>query len=80
VLQGALPKPDDFTSQRDFVRDVLAKEVDLRASGTQYVGADQETQASIEYRNHLNSAGSPTDTVAAGYQWAPGTELTRKAA
>lgn len=80
VLQGALPKPVDFTSQRDFVRDVLAKEVDLRASGTQYVDIDQETQASIEYRDQLNSAGSPTDTVAAGYQWAPGTELTRKAA
>ncbi|MGB6056560.1 MAG: hypothetical protein WBG17_15140 [Burkholderiaceae bacterium] len=80
VLQGTLPKPVDFSSQRDFVREVLAKEVDLRAKGTRYVGVDEESRESIAYRDQLNSAGSPTDTVAAGYHWTAGTELARKAA
>ncbi|MGB7480668.1 MAG: hypothetical protein WA924_10085 [Burkholderiaceae bacterium] len=80
VLQGTLPKPVGFASQRDFVREVLAKEVDLRARGTQYVGSDEDSPESIAYRDQLNSAGSPTDTVAAGYQWSAGTELARQAA
>ncbi len=80
VLQGTLPKPVEFASQRDFVREVLAKEVDLRAKGTQYVGSDEDSPESIAYRDQLNSAGSPTDTVAAGYQWSAGTELARQAA
>ena len=28
----------------------------------------------------MNSEGSPSETVAAGYVWQPGTELTRKVA
>src|SRR5690606_39918137 len=80
VLSGEkqLPEPIDYSSQRQFVREVLAKEVDLRADGTQYVPADQEGRASVEYREHLNAEGSPSETVAAGYQWAPGGELARK--
>ena len=39
---------------------------------------EQEPQSSIDYRNHLNSQGSPSEIVAAGYNWRPGTELTRK--
>lgn len=31
------------------------------------------------YRTYMNSTGSPSDLVAAGYIWMPGTELTRKA-
>ena len=31
VLPATLPEPIDFTSQREFVREVLANEVDLRA-------------------------------------------------
>lgn len=75
-----LPEPIPFASQRDFVRQTLAQEVDLRSKGTQYVDKSQESQASIDYRTHLNSEGSPTETVAAGYIWTPGTELNRKIA
>ena len=68
-----------FKSQRDFVRKVLAAEVNLRSSGTQYVDKAQEPQNSLAYRTQLNSQGIAADIVSAGYQWAPGTELMRKA-
>jgi hypothetical protein len=42
------------------------------------VGLEQEPQSSLDYRNHMNSEGSPSETVAAGYSWTPGTEVMRK--
>jgi len=80
VFPGKLPEPIQFASQRDFVRQVLKQEIDLRAKGTQFVPEAEESQASIDYRSYLNSEGSPTETVAAGYIWSPGTELNRKVA
>jgi rubrerythrin len=80
VLPEKLPDPITVASQREFVRKVLAQEVDLRAKGADFVPKAQESQASRDYRAQLNSEGSPSDTVSAGYQWMPGTELQRKAA
>jgi rubrerythrin len=80
IISADLPEPIAFASQRDFVRQTLAREVDLRASGTQFVDKANDSQASIAYRTHLNSEGSPSETVAAGYVWTPGTELNRKVA
>jgi rubrerythrin len=80
VFPGDLPQPLQFESQRDFVRQVLAHEIDLRAKGTQFVDKRDEGQQSIDYRATLNAEGSPSDTVAAGYIWSPGTELNRKVA
>lgn len=79
VLTGPLPQMVEFKSQRKFVRQVLADEVDLRAKGHEYVDRRNEGEASLDYRNQLNSAGVPAETVSAGYQWAPGTELNLKA-
>lgn len=78
ILGGDLPKMMAFKSQRDFVRKVVDEEVDLRADGTRYVPKEEENAASLAYREHMNSQGIPADVVSAGYQWAPGTELTRK--
>lgn len=80
LFPNDLPEPVAFESQRDFVRKVLKQEVDLRAVGTQFVDKSKDSQASIAYRDQLNSEGSPTETVAAGYIWTPGTELSRKVA
>jgi rubrerythrin len=80
VLQGDLPDPLRYESHRDFVRQVLTQEVDLRANGTQYVDKSKESQASLDYRSQLNADGVPSEIVAAGYAWAPGTELNRKVA
>lgn len=78
VLPDTLPDPIPHASQREFVRRVLAGEVDLRSVGTQYVDKAQESAASIACREALNADGSPSETVAAGYVWRPGTELNRK--
>jgi hypothetical protein len=80
ILVATLPDPIKFESQRDFVRDVLSKEADLRASGSTFVPKGQETPASpsVQYRRQLNAEGSPSETIAAGYVWTPGTELTER--
>jgi hypothetical protein len=80
IISQTLPDPMPFESNRDFVRQTLNQEVDMRTSGTQFVDKAQEDQASLDYRQHVNSAGSPSETVAEGYQWMPGTELNRKVA
>lgn len=79
ILPAKLPEPIQYKSQRAFVRKVLNQEVDLRANGPDFVPKEQEGKASLAYRRHMNSKGSPTEAVAAGYQWKPGTELTSKA-
>src|SRR5690554_5056171 len=77
ILGMVIPTSLQFASQREFVRSVLGTEVDLRANGTEFVPKEEEGAASLEARSILNADGSPTNTVAAGYQWSPGTELAR---
>jgi rubrerythrin len=78
IVGERLPDPIPFESQREFVRETLAREVDLRPHGADFVSLEEEPQSSIDYRNHMNSQGSPSETVSAGYIWRPGTELSRK--
>ncbi len=78
ILPQTLPEPIQYKSQRDFVRGVLEKEVEYRANGAD-IGDVKESQATLDYRKHMNSEGSPTDVIAEGYVWSPGTELMRKA-
>ena len=75
VLSATLPEPIRYDSHREFVRQVLRTEVHLSAAGSEFVDRDQETQQTRDYRAHMNSEGSPSDTVAASYIWRPGTEL-----
>jgi hypothetical protein len=77
ILPAALPEPIEYKSHRQFVRQVLADEVDLRARGTQFVSKEEEPQdaPSAMYRERINASGSPSETIAAGYRWKPGTEL-----
>ena len=81
ILPQTLPEPIDYQSHRQFVRETLNAEVDLRAAGTQFTHKDDEPDRaplSIAYREHMNSEGSPSEIVAAGYTWMPGTELTEE--
>ena len=75
VLEETCPAPIRYASHRAFVRDVLRAEVHLSAAGSEFVDRSQETQETQEYRTQMNAEGSPSDTVAAGYVWIPGTEL-----
>lgn len=78
ILPERLPAPIDFKSHREFVRRVLAREIDLRAVGSEILKKAEvpRDSPSIAYREQLSSAGSPSETVAAGWRWMPGTELT----
>jgi hypothetical protein len=75
VLNESVSEPIRYESHREFVRNVLRNEVHLSARGTEIVDRGQETQPTRDYRDYVNSEGSPSDTVAAGYIWMPGTEL-----
>jgi hypothetical protein len=80
VITGAFDAPIPLKSQRDFYRQVLIDEVDLRRDGTRFVPKSQESQASVEYRTMLHSEGEASAPISAGYVWTPGTELARRAA
>jgi rubrerythrin len=77
VLPDRFPEPIQYTSHREFVRQVLRDEVRLSAVAAEFVDRDEETAETREYRAQLNSDGSPSDTVSAGYVWMPGTELAK---
>jgi hypothetical protein len=77
LLPTSLPDPIKYESQRDFVREVLANEVDLRTDGTEIVPRDRESELSARYREQVNSEGSPSELVTTDYQFTPGTELAR---
>jgi hypothetical protein len=81
LLPSTLPEPIAYVSHREMVRQVLRDEVSLTARGPDFVPmADvRSDEASPKYREQLNAQGSPSEIVAAGYQWRPGTELTSKA-
>ena len=81
LLPPTLPEPIEFDSHRQFVRETLNAEVDLRAAGTEFINKDEEEERaplSIAYREQMNSEGSPSETIAAGYNWMPGTELVER--
>jgi hypothetical protein len=82
ILPAELPAPIRYESQREFVRAVLEDEVDLRAQGVEFVEASElpPDHPSTRYADRLNSEGSPSQTVAAGWAWEPGTELSHAGA
>ena len=75
VISEKIAEPIEYKSHRDYVRQVLEAEVDFRAMGTQITTDGTESAATEAYRRQLNSEGSPSEAVAGGYRWTPGTEL-----
>jgi hypothetical protein len=73
LLERSLPEPIRYESQREFVRETL-REVPYRAVGEE-IGPQDDSPASLAYRDQLNSEGSPSEMVSAGYRWQPGGEL-----
>jgi hypothetical protein len=82
ILPASLPEPIEYRSHREYVRQVLKAEVDLRARGTEFIPRKEEKSGSpsVRYRERINADGSPSETVAAGYRWNAGTELAEKKA
>ncbi|HXC51480.1 MAG TPA: hypothetical protein VN634_11385 [Candidatus Limnocylindrales bacterium] len=80
ILPSELPDPISYESHRQYVRDVLNSEVQMRAVGTEFIDdPDDESQQTLDYREHLNSEGSPSEIVRLDYEWTPGTELMQRA-
>jgi len=75
VISGTIPIPIEYKSHREFVRETLRRELRLSSRGTEYIDRSQESEATRGYRDRMNSQGSPSQTVAEGYVWKPGTEL-----
>jgi hypothetical protein len=73
LIPTTLPDPIPYVSQREFVRATLA-EVPFRAQGPE-IGDLRDPVRTARYRRHMNSDGSPTESIAAGWLWQPGTEL-----
>ncbi|HYD74430.1 hypothetical protein [Ramlibacter sp.] len=78
LRDGRLPPFIQFSSQREFVRQVVESETQLRKRGTEFVDESQEGRSSLDYRKAVNAGGSPSETVAATWSWTPGTELMRE--
>ena len=72
-----LDTPLAFASQREFVRQVLRDQMDLSCAGGVYVSRSQESRLTRDWRARVNAEGSPSEALAAGYAWYPGTELAR---
>lgn len=75
LIPATLPEPIEYKSHREFVRKVLKAEVDLRARGTKIVSKEEEGPESQSYRDQMNSCGSPSESIAVGYKWKPGSEI-----
>jgi hypothetical protein len=80
VLDERLPSPIEYRSHREFIRETLRNEVDFNASGLEIMPSQSipTDSPSHGYRSHMNSDGSPSERIAEGYAWTPGTELTRR--
>lgn len=75
ILPETLSAPIPYAPQREFIRDVLRNEINLRTNGTEFVPLHEESALSLRYREQVNRDGSPSQVVAAGYIFMPGTEL-----
>jgi hypothetical protein len=78
VLPRSLPEPIQYVSHREFVSKVLAEEKHFRAV-RDTIGQLEESRETLIYRQMMNSDGSPSRAVAAGYRWTAGTELVTQA-
>ena len=63
ILPAALPTPVSFQQNVEYVRQVLATQVDLRAAGVDIVDAADEPGTSTSYRERVNAGGNPSEEV-----------------
>jgi rubrerythrin len=75
VIDGVLRQPVAYEPHREYVREVLRREVSLGAAGPILIEREQEPERTRQYRARLNSKEQPSNLVAAGWSWKPGGEL-----
>ena len=77
ILPASLPEPTLFQENKDYVRQVLASQVDLRTMGTQFIPLDQLPKDSLyfEYQKAVNGGGFvPSEQVIEDYVAANGAD------
>ncbi|MDQ3231531.1 MAG: hypothetical protein M3Q07_06885, partial [Pseudobdellovibrionaceae bacterium] len=60
ILPETLSAPIPYAPQREFIRDVLRNEINLRTNGTEFVPLHEESALSLRYREQVNRDGSPS--------------------
>jgi hypothetical protein len=65
ILPVVLPQPTKFQENKDYVRDVLASQIDLRTVGPDYVWVDElpKDSPSVAYQGRVNEGGVPSEEV-----------------
>ena len=77
ILPNELPEPVKFQPNKEYVRQVLASQIDLRTMGTQFIPLDQlpSTANYFEYQQAVNSGGFvPSEQVITDHIDAFGTD------
>jgi hypothetical protein len=75
VIDARIAQPIAYESHRDYVREVLRREVHLGADGPRLLARDDEPERTRLYRARLNAKEQPSNLVSAGWTWQPGGEL-----
>jgi hypothetical protein len=66
LLPPSLPDtPVTFETNKDYVREILASQIDLASDGADYVAADDlpDDHRSRRYRDRINAGGAPSEDV-----------------
>src|SRR3546814_9297166 len=66
ILPPELPDtPVSFEPNKDYVREILASQIDLRADGTEYVSVDElpSDHRYFRYQDTVNAGGAPSEDV-----------------
>jgi hypothetical protein len=66
VLPGSLPEPTRFQENKQYVREVLSSQIDLRTLGTQFLPLDQLPKDApyFAYQQQVNGGGMvPSEQV-----------------
>src|SRR3546814_9346449 len=66
ILPPELPDtPVSFEPNKDYVREILASQIDLRADGTEYVSVDElpSDHRYFRYQDTVNAGGAPSEAV-----------------
>jgi hypothetical protein len=80
VLDAEIRQPITYEPHREFIREVLRREVGLGARGPDLVPREDEPERTRQYRARLNAKEQPSNIAAAGWSFAPGGELIAEVA
>lgn len=63
LLPASLPPIFKFQSNIDYVRDIIATQLDMTTDGTNFVPLDKMPERYVKFQGKVNSKGCPSETV-----------------